>query len=154
MSVMVMKDRNRPVRILLVEDNYGDVLLTQQAFSKAKMLNEITVARDGEKAMQILNREGEHEGKLLPDLILLDLNLPKMDGKEVLAAIKNDPVLRSVPVIVLTSSKAEQDVVRSYQLNANSYLLKPVDLESFYLVVQAIENFWMNLVILPQEPSA
>ncbi len=153
MSVMAMKDRGRAVRILLVEDNYGDVLLTQQAFLKANMRNEITVARNGEQAMEMLHRVAPYDGKPLPDLILLDLNLPKMDGKEVLNAIKSDAGLKHIPVIILTSSRAEQDVVKSYALNANSYLIKPVDLVAFYAVVQAIESFWLNLVILPDETT-
>ncbi len=153
MAVMAMKDRNRPVRFLLVEDNYGDVLLTQHAFAKATMANEITVARDGEIAMAMLRREGEYAAVPLPDLVLLDLNLPKMDGKEVLAAIKGDSALRQLPVIILSSSRAEQDVAKSYDLNANSYLIKPIDLTEFYTVVQAIESFWMNLVILSGEET-
>lgn len=153
MTVMAMKDRNRPVRILLIEDNYGDVLLTKHAFAKAKMANEITVARDGEEAMAMLRHEGAHATMPLPDLVLLDLNLPKMDGKEVLAAIKGDSALRALPVIILSSSRAEQDVAKSYDLNANSYLIKPIDLDSFYTVVQAIESFWINLVVISDESA-
>ena len=149
MAVMAMKDKNRAVRILLVEDNYGDVLLTKHAFAKAKIANEITVARDGEEAMAMLHHEGAYTAMPLPDLVLLDLNLPKMDGKEVLAAIKSDDRLRHLPVIILSSSRAEQDVAKSYDLNANSYLIKPIDLENFYGVVQAIESFWINLVVSP-----
>ena len=152
MAVMAMKDRGRPVRILLVEDNYGDVLLTRHAFAKSTIKNEITVARDGEEAMAILHREGAHAEMPLPDLVLLDLNLPKMDGKEVLAAIKSDGKLRQLPVIILSSSRAEQDVAKSYDLNANSYLIKPIDLQNFYTVVEAIESFWINLVVISDEP--
>ncbi len=154
MSPMSLKDRNRPVRILLVEDNYGDVLLTQQAFSQSTFAHELNIARDGEEAMQVLHREGAHAGKPLPDIILLDLNLPKMDGKEVLAAIKGNEALRHIPVIILTSSKAEQDVVKSYSLNANSYMVKPVDLDAFMQAVKAIEQFWVNLAVLLEGSGA
>ena len=154
MTVMAMKDRNRPVHILLVEDNYGDMLLTQQAFKKSQILNEISVARDGEQAVEMLLKQGQYSEYSLPDIILLDLNLPKMDGKEVLAIIKQDPQLKQIPVIVLSSSRADQDVIKSYQLNANSYLIKPVSLPAFLDVVKAIESFWMELVVLSDEVKA
>ena len=154
MTVMAMKDRNRPVQILLVEDNYGDMLLTQQAFKKSQILNEISVARDGEQAVEMLLKQGQYSEYSLPDIILLDLNLPKMDGKEVLAIIKQDPQLKQIPVIVLSSSRADQDVIKSYQLNANSYLIKPVSLPAFLDVVKAIESFWMELVVLSDEVKA
>lgn len=141
----------RPVEILLVEDNPGDVILTREAFAEAKINNNITVAKDGELALSMLRKEGEHEGMATPDLVLLDLNLPKVDGREVLTQIKQDDTLRRIPVVVLTSSKAEQDIIETYDLHANSYLLKPVDLSKFAEVVSAIENFWFSVVVFPDK---
>ncbi|MFK8068471.1 MAG: response regulator [Gammaproteobacteria bacterium] len=137
--------------ILLVEDNPGDVLLTREAFSEAKIKNNIHVAADGEEALAFLKRQEGYENVATPDLILLDLNLPKLDGREVLQAIKRDENLRRIPVVILTSSKAEQDVLKTYDLHANSYLVKPVDLEKFVEVVNAIENFWFSVVVLPEK---
>jgi CheY-like chemotaxis protein len=137
------------VEILLVEDNPGDVLLTREAFSEARFNSNINVARDGEEALAYLKREEGFEDTTTPDLILLDLNFPRLDGCEVLKAIKEDENLRRIPVVVLTSSKAEQDVLKTYNLYANSYLAKPADLTSFVDIVKAIENFWFSLVILP-----
>ncbi len=141
----------RPIEILLIEDNPGDILLTKEAFSDAKIRNNITVAKDGEAAMAILQKQGEYKDFITPDLIFLDLNMPKKDGKEILAEIKEDEGLRRIPVVILTSSKAEQDVVRTYDLHANSYLLKPVDLKQFSDIVNAIENFWFTVVVLPTQ---
>ncbi|MBX9789075.1 MAG: response regulator [Pirellulales bacterium] len=139
----------KAVEILLVEDNPGDVRLTLEALHEGKVKNNLAVARDGEEALAILRRHGPHAGAPRPDLILLDLNLPKKDGREVLAEIKADPELKCIPVVVLTTSKSEEDVLRSYELNANCYITKPVDLEQFIRVVRAIEDFWLTLVVLP-----
>jgi CheY-like chemotaxis protein len=141
--------RGSVVDILLVEDNPGDVRLAQEALRDAKVCNRMTVARDGVEALAILRREGEHADAPVPDLILLDLNLPRMDGREVLAEIKSDPNLRRIPVVILTTSEAEEDILRAYNLNANCYITKPVDLEQFVRVVRAIESFWLTIVKLP-----
>jgi CheY-like chemotaxis protein len=142
---------SRPVEILLVEDNPGDVRLTREALKEGKIRNHLNVASDGVEAMRYLRREGEHADATRPDLILLDLNLPKMDGREVLQAVKADPSLRQIPVVVLTSSAAEQDIVRAYDLHANCYVSKPVDLDQFIHVVKSIEDFWFSIVKLPPE---
>lgn len=139
----------RQIEILLVEDNPGDVLLTKEAFSEAKIWNNIHVARDGEEALDYLYNEGEFADAVRPDLILLDLNLPKIDGREVLDKVKSHDILKRIPVVVLTSSKAEQDVIKTYDLHANSYVLKPLDLDQFVKVVNAVENFWFSVVTLP-----
>jgi len=145
------KPQPKIVEILLVEDNPGDVVLTKEAFADAKIHNNINVAPDGEEALKYLRREDEFADATVPDIILLDINLPKKDGREVLAEIKVDEVLRRIPVVVLTSSKAEQDVVDVYDLHANSYLVKPVNLEKFIDVVSAIESFWFSVVVLPTD---
>jgi two-component system, chemotaxis family, response regulator Rcp1 len=139
----------RPVEILLVEDNPGDVRLTREALREGKVHNNLHVASDGVEALRFLRREGEHGDAVRPDLILLDLNLPKKDGREVLEEIKRDAQLRPIPVVILTSSQAEQDIVRAYDLHANCYVSKPVDLEQFITVVKSIENFWFSIVHLP-----
>ena len=139
----------RPVEILLVEDNPGDVRLTIEALRESKVVNNLNVARDGVEALAYLRREGQFDNAVRPDLILLDLNLPKKDGREVLAEIKADPGLRTIPVVVLTTSRAEQDVLRSYELQANCFITKPVDLEQFITVVKSIEDFWLTIVTLP-----
>lgn len=141
----------RSVEILLVEDNPGDVRLTIEGLKEGKVRNNLSVARDGVEAMQFLRREGQHTGATRPDVILLDLNLPRMDGREVLAAIKSDARLKTIPVVVLTTSRAEQDVLRSYELQANCYITKPVDLEQFLTVVRSIEDFWLTIVTLPHQ---
>ncbi|MGE5465928.1 MAG: response regulator [Ignavibacteria bacterium] len=138
-----------PIRILLVEDNPGDVRLTLEAFKDSKMENPLDVVHDGVEALAFLRREGAYRDKAPPDLILLDLNLPRMDGREVLAAIKGDPALKSIPVVVLTTSKAEQDVVKSYLLQASCFITKPVDLDQFNEVVRGIDSFWLSIVTLP-----
>ncbi len=138
-----------PIRILLVEDNPGDVLLTREAFNEGKFFPVMSVAEDGEEALQFLRREGRYSGAPRPDLILLDLNLPKKDGRELLAEVKTDPELRHIPVIVLTTSGAEQDVWRAYRSHANCYLTKPLEMESFLEKIRAVENFWLNTVRLP-----
>jgi two-component system, chemotaxis family, response regulator Rcp1 len=140
----------KPVDILLVEDSPTDVLLAQEALEHAKVLNNLHVVSDGVEAMAFLRREGQFADATRPDLILLDLNLPRKDGREVLEEIKNDVNLKSIPVVVLTTSKAEEDILRAYGLHANCYVSKPVDFEQFTRVVKAIENFWFTVVSLPQ----
>ena len=139
----------RPIEILLVEDNPGDVRLTQEALGEAKVRNNLAVARDGVEALSYLRREAPFEDATRPDLVLLDLNLPRKDGREVLAEIKADPALRRLPVVVLTTSSAEKDVLESYNLYANCYITKPVDLDQFVGIVSSIEDFWLTIVKLP-----
>lgn len=139
----------RPIEILLVEDNPGDVLLTQEALKEHKINSHLTVAADGVEALAILRGQPPHDSTLRPDIILLDLNLPRKDGREVLAEIKQDEVLRRIPVVVLTTSKAEQDILRTYDLHANCYITKPVDLDQFIHVVKVIDDYWLNIVKLP-----
>lgn len=139
----------RPIEILMVEDNPGDARLTQEALREGKMRNNLYHAKDGVEALAFLKRQGEHMNAPMPDLILLDLNLPRKDGRQVLAEIKEDPRLRCIPVVVLTTSEAEQDIIRSYELHANCYITKPVDLDKFIQIVGAIENFWLAVVTLP-----
>lgn len=139
----------RPIEILLVEDNPGDVRLTKEALKEGKVRNNMQVAEDGEEALAFLHRQGRHAQATRPDLILLDLNLPKKSGREVLEEIKADPELKRIPVVVLTISKAEQDILKSYNLHANCYITKPVDLDQFIGVVQSIEDFWLTVVMLP-----
>lgn len=143
--------RLRPVDILLVEDNPGDVDLTIEALKEGKVANRLRVAEDGMEAMAFLRQEGKYSDAFRPDLILLDLNLPRKDGREVLAEIKADPSLKHIPIVVLTTSEAEQDIIRSYRLHANCYIAKPVDLEQFIRVVRAIDDFWLTVVKLPRE---
>ncbi len=139
----------RPIEILLVEDSPTDVLMTKEAVQCAKVLNNLHVVEDGVDAMAFLRKQGAHAGMPRPDLILLDLNLPRRDGREVLAEIKADPELRIIPVVVLTTSKAEEDVLKAYGLHANCYITKPVDFASFAEVVRSIEQFWFTVVTLP-----
>jgi two-component system, chemotaxis family, response regulator Rcp1 len=141
-----------PIEVLLVEDSPGDVRLTKEAFKDAKVHINLHVASDGAKAMIFLKREGEHSNAPRPDLILLDLNLPKKDGREVLAEIKENQKLKSIPVVILTTSSSEADILRSYQLHANCYITKPVGLEGFLTVVKSIDSFWLSVVQLPREP--
>jgi CheY-like chemotaxis protein len=138
------------IDVLLVEDDPGDVLMTREAFEDFKVRNNLFVATNGVEAMSFLRKEGEFADAPTPDLILLDLNLPKMDGREVLAAVKEDERLRSIPVVVLTTSEAEEDVIRSYSLHANAYVTKPVDFERFVSVVQQIDEFFVSVVRLPR----
>lgn len=145
------RDNGRPIEILLVEDNPGDVRLTQEAFRENKIRNKLNVVNDGEQALAFLRREGVYANVARPGLILLDLNLPRVDGREVLAQIKSDPELRHIPVVILTTSQAEEDVVKSYALHANCYITKPVDLERFMQVVKEVEHFWLSVVNLPKE---
>ena len=137
-----------PIEILLVEDNPPDVRLTVEALKDAKVRNNLHVAADGVEAMAFLRRQGKHVHAPHPDLILLDLNLPKKDGREVLEEIKSDDALKHIPVVILTTSQAEQDVLRTYRLSANAYVTKPVDLERFLRVVRSIEEFWLEIVKL------
>ncbi|WP_413450539.1 response regulator [Georgenia phoenicis] len=137
------------IEVLLVEDDPGDVLMTEEAFADYKVANQLTVVADGESAMAYLRKEGEYAGAPTPDLVLLDLNLPRMDGREVLAELKADPELRRIPVVVLTTSDAEEDILRSYNLHANAYVTKPVDFERFIEVVRKIDDFFVSVVRLP-----
>jgi two-component system, chemotaxis family, response regulator Rcp1 len=139
----------RDIEILLIEDNAGDVRLTQEALKEDKVKNRLNVVRDGVEALAFLRREGGFAGAPRPDLILLDLNLPKKDGREVLAEIKQEDALRRIPVVVLTTSKAEEDILETYGLHANCYINKPVDLEQFIAVVKSIDDFWLTVVRLP-----
>jgi chemotaxis family two-component system response regulator Rcp1 len=138
-----------PVEILLVEDNPGDVRLTKEALREGKVYSNLHWAKDGVEALEFLRREGPHANAPRPDIILLDLNLPKKDGREVLSVIKNDDALKNIPVVVLTTSKSEEDILRSYELHANCYVTKPVDLDQFIRVVQSIDGFWLTVVTLP-----
>jgi CheY-like chemotaxis protein len=141
----------KPIDILLVEDNPGDVRLTREALKEGKVLNNLHVAMDGMEALAFLKQEGEYRQAVRPDIVLLDLNLPKKDGREVLAEIKADPELRRIPVVILTTSKAEVDVIKTYDLHANCYITKPVDLDQFITVVKSVEDFWFTIVRLPSE---
>ncbi len=140
----------KPVTILLVEDNEGDVGLVEEVFEEAKIRNVLHVAEDGEEAMLFLNKKSPFIDVPTPDIILLDLNLPQKDGREVLKEIKTDDHLKRIPVVVLTTSKAEEDILKSYDLHANSYITKPVDFDQFIKVIQAIEDFWLEVVRLPE----
>ena len=139
-----------PIKILLVEDQPVDVRLTEEVMKQGKVANELYVADDGEKAMQFLRKEGEYADKPRPDLVILDLNLPRMDGKEVLQAIKTDPDLLKIPVLILTTSAAERDVLDAYSHHVNAYITKPIDLDEFVGVVSSIEQFWLSIVRLPE----
>lgn len=143
-------NRTRLIEILMVEDNPGDVRLTREAMKEGKIKNRLSVVGDGVEALEFLRRQGRFADAPRPDLILLDLNLPRKDGREVLAEIKSDPALRTIPVVVLTTSHADEDVVRAYNLHANCYITKPVDFNQFMKVVQQIDDFWVNLVTLPK----
>jgi CheY-like chemotaxis protein len=139
----------RPIEVLLVEDDAGDVLMTQEAFQDARVANNLSVVSDGSEALQFLRQEGEYANAPRPDLVLLDLNLPRVDGREVLTAIKQDAALGSIPVVVLTTSEAEEDILRSYSLHANAYVTKPVDFDRFLEVVKQIDDFFVSVVKLP-----
>jgi CheY-like chemotaxis protein len=140
---------SKTIEILLVEDNPGDVRLTREAFKEGKLLNNLTVISDGVEALAYLRQQGEYTNATRPDLILLDLNLPRKDGREVLTEIKADQNLKTIPVVVLTTSSAQEDVTSAYSNHANCYITKPVDLDQFLKVVHSIENFWLSLVKLP-----
>ena len=147
---MSVSQPTRQIEVLLVEDDPGDVLMTREAFQDYKVANQLHVVQDGADAMAFLRREGDYAGAPRPDLVLLDLNLPRMDGREVLQAIKGDAELASIPVVVLTTSEAEEDVLRSYSLHANAYVTKPVDFERFIQVVRQIDEFFVTVVRLPR----
>jgi CheY-like chemotaxis protein len=145
----VPADGNSPIEVLLVEDDPGDVLMTKEAFEEHKLRNRLSVVSDGAAALAYLRREGEYADMPTPDLILLDLNLPRMDGREVLQEIKKDEQLCRIPVVVLTTSQADEDILRSYQLHANAYVTKPVDFDRFIAVVRQIDEFFVSVVKLP-----
>lgn len=145
----MFNQRERPIEILLVEDNPGDVRLTIEAFKEGKVCNKLNVVEDGAEAMLYLHNEGKYSNVPKPDLILLDLNLPKKDGREVLVEIKSDKELKKIPVVILTTSQAEQDILKSYELNANCYVSKPVEFNQFLNVIKSIEDFWLSVVKLP-----
>lgn len=145
-----MQDIGKPIEILMVEDSPGDVRLAREALKDGKVGNRLNVVSDGEEALEYLRNRGKFAGVPRPDLILLDLNLPRKDGREVLAEIKSDPELASIPVVVLTTSKAEEDVARSYELHANCFITKPVELESFIKVIRSIQDFWLVIARLPR----
>ena len=146
---MTWEQLGRPIEVLLVEDNPGDVRLTAEALHEGKVWNRLSVTPDGVEALAFLRRLDTYAAVPRPDVILLDLNLPKRDGREVLAEIKGDPALRTIPVVILTTSKAEEDILRTYNLHANCYITKPVDFDQFLRVVRAIEDFWLCIVKLP-----
>jgi len=140
-----------PIEILLVEDNPGDVRLTQEAFRENDINNKLNVVNNGQEAMYYLRREGEYKDAARPDLILLDLNLPRKDGREVLAEIKSDSTLQQIPVVILTTSESDDDILKTYSLHANCFITKPVDMQEFVKVVEAVEKFWLAIVKLPKE---
>jgi two-component system, chemotaxis family, response regulator Rcp1 len=148
-SLMDPNWHHRMIDILLVEDNPGDVRLTREVFKDSKLRNQLFVCGDGEEALDFLHRRGRHAAVPRPDIVLLDLNLPRKDGREVLAEIKADPRLRTIPIVVLTTSDNDLDILRSYQLYANSYITKPVDLAQFVRVVSSIQDYWLEIVKLP-----
>ena len=148
---MSSETMGRPIDILLVEDNPGDVRLTVEALKEGKVNNKLHVANDGMEAMAFLHRQGKYSDAPHPDLILLDLNLPKKDGHEVLAEIKKDSMLKHIPVVVLTGSTAGEDILKTYNLHANCYITKPIDLEQFIMVVKSIKDFWLTIVKMPSE---
>jgi CheY-like chemotaxis protein len=146
-----MMNNDQPIEILLVKDNPGDVRLTLEVMKDAKVRNHMSMVKDGVEALAFLRREGDYADAPRPDLILLDLNLPKKDGREVLADIKSDPTLRRIPVVVLTVSKDEEDILKSYDLYANCYVTKPINMEQFIAIVRSIEDFWLTIVKLPHD---
>ncbi|MEA2166564.1 MAG: hypothetical protein QOK37_4691 [Thermoanaerobaculia bacterium] len=150
----IYRKDGKPLEVLLVEDSPGDVRLTKEAFRDAQAFINLHVAFDGVDAMEFLRREGAHAGAPRPDFILLDLNLPRMDGREVLAQIKSDQSLRTIPVVILTTSEDEADIMRSYELQANCYLKKPVQFEAFEALVKSINEFWLSTVLLPHQRHA
>jgi chemotaxis family two-component system response regulator Rcp1 len=153
-DAMNARKTSSPIEILLVEDDPGDVLLTVEAFKDAKVLNHVSVVGDGVEAMAFLRRQGKYAQACIPDLILLDLNLPRKDGRATLSEIKTDPSLKRIPVVVLTTSQDERDIFHAYNTNANSYITKPVDLKQFLAVVESIENFWLTVVKLPPKSQS
>ena len=150
---MSNSQNNRSVDLLLVEDNPGDIRLTEEALKDGPVRVNLSIAKDGVEAVEFLNRRGSFKDAPRPDLILLDLNLPRKNGREVLAEIKADPDLRQIPVVVMTTSKSEQDIERAYELNANCYITKPIELDDFLAVVHSIEDFWLTKAMLPRQPN-
>lgn len=148
-----MSTVGRPIEVLLVEDSPGDVRLTREALREGKIRNNLSHVPDGVEAMAFLRHEGQYADVPKPDIVLLDLNMPRKDGREVLAEMKADPRLKRIPVVVLTTSEAEQDILKTYDLHANCYLTKPVDLDQFISIVRSVENFWLQLVKLPREAA-
>ena len=144
-----MTDTEKPVEVLLAEDNPGDVMLTKKALEQGKLANNLHVVTDGVEALEYLRQDGEYADEPRPDLVLLDLNMPRKDGQDVLEELQDDPELGRIPVVVLTSSESEEDIARSYELNANAYLTKPVDFDGFIEIVDRMENFWFKVVKLP-----
>lgn len=142
------------IQILLVEDNPGDARLAKEALKDSKLLNDLHHVIDGEQAVQFLRKEGEYKDAVRPDIVLLDLNLPRKDGREVLADIKSDPDLKTIPVVVLTTSEAEKDIMQSYELHANCYITKPVDLDKFLEIIDSMQEFWLSIVRLPTHAKA
>lgn len=140
----------KPIEVLLVEDDPGDVVMTREALAESKVMNQLHVVSNGEDAMRFLRREAPYEDAPRPGLVLLDLNLPRLDGREVLALVKGDPELRRIPIVVLTTSQAEEDVLRSYDLHANAFVTKPVDFDRFLEVVRQVDNFYISVVSLPK----
>ena len=150
---MIIGDNDMPIEVLLVEDSPGDIRLTREAFRDVNRSIHLHVVTDGLEALAFLRQQGEHVGAPRPDFILLDLNLPKMDGRELLATIKEDESMKEIPTVILTTSDAEADIVRSYQLQANCYLTKPVQLEDFESLVKSLDDFWLTKVKLPRQKS-
>jgi len=151
---MNINKKIKSVEILLVEDNSGDIRLTKEAMKDAKIINNLNVVEDGVEALAYLRKEGKFKGVKRPDLILLDINLPKKNGREVLAEIKQDIYLKQIPVVILTISNAEEDIIKTYELHANCYITKPVDMEQFTKVVKSIDNFWFSIVKLPPNKNS
>ena len=148
---MNMPEYSKPIEILLVEDNPGDVCLIQEALKETKVINNLHVIGDGEEALSFLNKKGKYSEIESPDLILLDLNLPGKNGSEVLTEVKADEKLKHIPIVILTSSKADKDIIKSYKLHANCYITKPIDIAQFFNVIKSIENFWLTVVKLPSK---
>jgi len=144
----------RAAEVLLVEDSPGDVRLTREALKEGKVRNNLSVVNDGVEAMEFLRRQGKYADAPRPDIVLLDLNMPRKDGREVLAEMKGDDDLKRIPVVILTTSEAEQDILKTYELHANCYLTKPVDLEQFISIVKSVEDFWLTIVQLPRSRAA
>jgi CheY-like chemotaxis protein len=153
-DMMANQATAKQIEILLVEDNEGDIGLVEEVFQEAKIRNNLYIAEDGEEAMLFLHKEGKFSDVPCPDIILLDLNLPRKDGREVLKEIKEDDSLKRIPVVVLTTSKSEEDILRSYNLHANSYITKPVDFDQFIKVIKSIEDFWLDVVKLPSKDGS
>lgn len=151
---MNINKKIKSVEILLVEDNSGDIRLTKEAMKDAKIINNLNVVEDGVEALAYLRKKGKFKGVKRPDLILLDINLPKKNGREVLAEIKQDIYLKQIPVVILTISNAEEDIINTYELHANCYITKPVDMEQFTKVVKSIDNFWFSIVKLPPNKNS